>query len=884
LYRLLLRMHPREFRERHAEEMLGFADDAWSDRAAKRGHLARIGVMLRLLFDALRSARSSRTDSRLSTVDYRPAGWSVQSFRQDLAWAWRAVRRRPGFAAVVIATLALGVGANTAVFGVLNAVLLRPLPYEEPERLVRLYQVEQGEADEGGYITLPALMDFRENARTLEVGPLYNYQLQGADLTDGDRPERVRKLEVGADYFRVLRTVPVLGRAFGREEEVANAGVVIVSERIYRDYFSGDPGALGGMLSVDGVRRTVIGVMRGGFEDPLEGPVDVWLPLELRTSGYQEWEWDNYYLSAVGRLRPGATLATAREEIRELARRQGELHEDVANTTAVLVPLQDDVVGRADTMLVILMAAVGLLLLTACVNVGSLFLARGAARAPEMAVRTALGSPRRRLVRQLLAESLILALAGGGVGLVLALIVSDALVALAPAGLLRADFSLLDLRVFAFSLIVALLAGVSFGVAPAFRLVRASLEGIVRESGRGRIASRAEGRARNVLVVAEVSLALVLLIGAGVLIKSFDKLRRVDMNLRAENVITFDVNLPSARYAEPESRTRFHQELQRRLATLSGVKSVGAVSRLPATGFYHGWGTRRALSDSAVDPESPMAAANQRVVEGEYFTALAIPLLRGRVFGTRDRADTPPVAVVSEAFAQALFPGEDPIGRWIHMSGSFRQIIGVVADVPISSHGEVVPMVYHAHAQFAADRNWALSQVVALDGERPSFHDAARRELAAIDPSLVLHMPRPLSDVIGAGVAQERFAMLLLGSFAGIAVLLAAVGIYGVLAYSVSRRRPEIGIRMALGASAFSIERMVVGQGARLAALGITIGIAGAFLLTRALQALVFEVSVNDPWIFGACAAALATIALAASAIPAFAATRVSPTEIIRQE
>ncbi len=886
LYRVLVRMHPREFRERHAEEMVGFAEDAWLDDAAKRGPPGRVGVMLRLLWDALRSALWRRTDLELSTFYVRRAGSvsTVESLGQDCAWAWRAVRRRPGFAAVVIVTLALGVGANTAVFGVLNAVLLTPLPYEEPERLVRLYQVEEDEPDDEGFLTLPALIGFRESSRTLEIAALYNYRSEGADLTDSDRPARVKKLQVGADYFRVLRAAPALGRAFEREEEVSNAGVVIVSERIYRDYFGSDPAALGATLSVDGVRRTVVGVMRRGFVDPLEGLVDVWLPLALRTAGYEEWQWDNFYLSAVGRLRPEATLAGAQSEIRELARRQGELHEDVSKMTAVVVPLHGDVVGRADAMLVILMASVGLLLLIACVNVASLFLARGAARLPELAVRSALGSPRRRLIRQLLAESVILALAGGAVGLMFALIVSDALVALAPAGLLRAGFSLLDARVFTFALGAALLAGVSFGVAPAFRFARVSLEGIVRESGRGRMTSRAEGRTRNALVVAEVSLALVLLIGAGVLIKSFDRLRRVDMNVRAENVLTFEVNLPSSRYSEPESRARFHQELQRRLSASSGVRAVGAVSKLPVTGHYHSWGTRRALSDSVVEAESPMAAANQRVVEGDYFTALSIPVLRGRVFGPQDRADAPRVAVVGQALAHELFPGQDPIGRWIRTTNNYRRIIGVVADVPLTARGEVVGIVYHSHTQFASDRNWALSYVAAIDHVRPEFYDAARRELASIDPALVLYQPRPLADVIGAGVAQERFAMLLLGSFAAIAVLLAAVGIYGVLAYTVSRRRPEIGIRMALGASVGSVERMVVGQGARLAALGIAIGIVGALLLTRALQALVFEVSVNDPWIFVACAAALATIALAASAIPAFAATRVSPTEIMRQE
>jgi predicted permease len=563
-----------------------------------------------------------------------------------------------------------------------------------------------------------------------------------------------------------------------------------------------------------------------------------------------------------------------------LSRRQKELAPNT-DQVGVVVPLKADVVGGARSMLVIVMAAVGLLLLIACVNVASLFLSRGAARATELAVRSALGSPRRRLVRQLLAESLVLAMAGGLAGLVLAWAVSDALVLLAPAGLLPDAYTTLDARVFTFAFAAALLSGVFFGVVPALRFTRPGLESVLREGGRSGAAGRAEGRARSVLVVAEFSLALVLLIGAGVLIASFDRLRNVELNIEPDDVLTFETHLPFARYADAEARARFHVEFERRIARIPGVLAAGATSRLPGTGQYHRWGTRRVIGDG----EGTFLGANQRVVEGDFFAALGIPLLSGRVFGPEDRVDATRAAVVNQSLARALFDDENPLGQRITTAGNELTIIGVVADVPIDARGEVAPKVYHSHTQFAADRNWALTQVVKLRdaASTSSVLASAARELAGIDAELVIYEPRALTDVIGRGVQQERFAMLLLAAFAALAVLLASVGIYGVLAYAVSRRRAEIGIRMALGATTSDVQRMIVGQGIRLAAFGILFGVAGALVLTRGLRSLVFGVSVTDPWIFLTCAAALTFIAVAASALPSFVATRVNPVESFRQ-
>lgn len=911
--RQLLRLQPREFRDRYGQEMIDFAVDAWLDRAAGRSVRLRAAVLLTLSVDAVRSGLSRRLAGSdapglagmkdgaggLAGVETRSEviGWKrrsgMDSWRQDVRWALRSLWRRPGFAAIVVATLALGVGANTAVFGVLNAVLLKPLPYAEPDRLMRLYQTHLDSPGDPGHLTLPAVVHFREHARTLAIGAFYNYRSEGVDLTDGDRPERVRMMRVSADYFRVLRTAPILGRTFTRDEERpddgglraslahAEARLMVMSERIFRRYFGSDPGVIGSTLRVDGEPFTVIGVMESEFADPVEGEVDVWLPLPMAEGAGS---WDNHYLSAYARLVPGATLEAARREIAELSRRQGELSTESSERLGLLVPLKADVVGSADTMLIVLMSAVGLLLLIACVNVASLSLARGAARSNELAIRSALGSPRGRLVRQLLAESLILAIGGGLAGLAVAWLLNGALVGLAPAELLPSSFSAIDARVFAFGLAIALVSGVLFGVAPAYRFTRPGIERVLREGGRSGAARRAEGRARSLLVVAEFSLALVLLIGAGVLMLSFDRLRRVDLNLEPEHVLTFDVHLPWARYSEAGDRLRFHDELHQRIATIAGVRATGATSRLPATGSYHGWGTRRVVGDSVQDVDGPVVGANQRVIQGDYFGALGISLVRGRVFGSQDHVDAPRVAVVNQQFERTLFPDEDPIGRRIRGPDFTAEIVGIVADVPITARGDVASMVYHPHAQFADNRNWALAQLVSLHGERPGFLDTMQRELAAIDPALVLHDPRPLGDVIGRGIAQERFAMLLLTTFAVLALLLAGVGIYGVLAYSVSRRRPEIGIRMALGASAADVQRMVLGQGFRLAAAGIAIGLAGALALTRSLSSLVFDVSVTDPWVFATGAIVLTIVAAAASAVPAFAATRVDPIETFRQE
>ena len=799
----------------------------------------------------------------------------MDSIVRDVKYALRSVAASKKFAAIVIATLALGIGANTAVFGVLNAVVLRPLPYDHPERLVRVYHSAGG--DDNSYMTGLAAVGYRDQSKALDIAILYTYSVEGADLTDRPEPERVRALPVSADYFRVLGVHPVVGQLFSRADERPNQRLAVVSARIWRKYLDGAADAAGRILQINATPYQVMAVLPAGFDDPLESGIDLWVPLNTQPGGPNSF--DNYYLSAIGRLNPGATVAQAKAELATIAAgMQANRPAGAALWSANVVPLQTDTVGSAGPMLWILLGAVGLLLIIACVNVASLFLARGAARETELAVRAALGCSGWRLVRQLLIESVLLSLAGGIAGLLLAKIISGTLLAAAPAAVSSVGSDALERSVLAFSFGVAVLAGIAFGVAPAIQATRPDLEGMLRESGRSSSGGRRQTRARNALVVCQVALALVLLIGAGLLLRSFDRLRSVDLGVRTSNVLTFAVHLPIGRYGDAEHRARFHRDFQTRLAALPGVRAAAAVSRLPVTGTYHSWGAR-----PADPPDARGIQAQQRVVEGPYFKAVGIPLLRGRTFGAEDDAKAPRRVVVSQELVRQLFRSEDPIGKRLRVAGAQPEIIGVVGDVALGPRAAARPYVYHSHSQFAGDRNWALMQVVALDaGVSNSFVAEARRELARIDPSLVMYEPKMLDDVIGAGVAQERFALLLVASFALLALVLAAVGIYGVLSYSVSRRTREMGIRMALGAPAASVRTLIVRDGARLAAVGIVLGCAGGYAATRALRSLLFEVSATEPLVFISAAAVLGLVAMAASWIPARAATKADPLQAVR--
>ena len=796
----------------------------------------------------------------------------------DLQYAVRSIVAAPRFAAVVIITLALGTGTNTAVFSVLNAVVLKPLPYDQPERLVRMYHssgFDNGSLA-GAYLTGPAAVGYRDHSQTLDIAITYTYSVGGADLISGAGPERVRTMPVSGDYFRVLRTHPILGQTFDRADERPNARVAVVSAGIWRKYLDARADAAGQLLTLDGVAYRVVGVLPDDFDDPLESNIDVWTPLNLQAGGPNSF--DNFYLSIVARLKPGVRVEQAEMELAVLAAdMQHDRPQSAARWSARVVPLQIDTVGSARSMLWMLLGAVGLLMVIACVNVASLLLARGAERETDLAVRAALGCSRIRLVRQLLMESVLLSLTGAVAGLLTAPAVTHVLLALAPAAVARVGTGTLERTVLAFTIGVALLAGIGFGVAPAAQVARTNLEGMLRESGRAGVGGRRRTRVRNWLVVCQVALALVLLVGAGLLLRSFERLQSVALGVRPTHVMTFAVNLPTGRYADPERRARFYREFEARLSALPGVRAAAAISRLPATGSFHSWGVRRADT-----PDSPFTPAQQRVIEGSYFEAVGIPLVRGRTFTAEDDVRAPQRVVISQELARQMFPSENPLGKRLRVAGAEAEIIGVVGDVSLGARASPRPYVYHSHSQFAADRNWGLTQVVALDGDRPSLLSDARRELSQIDPALVLYEPRILEDVIDGGVAQEQFALLLVAGFALLALMLAALGIYGVLTYSVSRRTREMGIRMALGAPARAVRSMIVWDGARLAAIGIGVGAVTALAATRSLQSLLFGVSATEPLVFAGAASVLGCVAIVASWIPARRATKADPLQAVR--
>ncbi len=526
-----------------------------------------------------------------------------------------------------------------------------------------------------------------------------------------------------------------------------------------------------------------------------------------------------------------------------------------------------------------LLGAVGLLLTIACVNVAGLVLARGAARGQELAVRAALGCSRWRLARQMVIESVVLSLAGGAVGLVSARLVTRLLLAAAPESVARvAAATGSGGVVFVFGFIAALVAGLAFGLVPALQHARPNLERVLRDAGRGASGGRRQARFRQVLVVCQIALALVLLTGAGLLLRSFQRLSSVDLGLQPANVLTFQVNLPAGRYGEPERRAAFHVAFQDRLAAIPGVRAAGAVSRLPVTGTYHTWNAGRADR-----PQDASVSADQRVVEGRFFDALGIRVLRGRTFTPQDGA-TPRQVVINDRLARTLYPNDDPVGRKLRVAGGEAEIIGVIADVAVGVRSTTPSIVYHLHRQFADNRNWGLTEVVSSDRPTGQLLDDIRRELRAIDPALVLYQPRMLADVIGKGISQERFALLVVAAYALLALTLAAVGIYGVLSYSVSQRQREMGIRLALGAPIGTVRALVVREGGLLAIIGVVVGTGAALLATRAIGTLLFGVTAKDPLTFSLAAVLLFVTALAASWIPARTATRIDPIHALRAE
>jgi predicted permease len=822
--------------------------------------------------------------TRASELVYERRGlpW-LQTTLADVRYAARSLRRNPAFTIVAVLTLALGVGANTAIFSVVNGVVLRALPYAEPERLVT---VSSTIGVRQAMVSGPDFMDWRRQARSIADFAASYGSAHETVLTGSGEPERLTQARVTANAFDLLGMRAVLGRAFATGEDDESAPrVAMLSEALWQRRFGGDSSIVGRSLVFDGFPTTVIGIVPPEMRWPNDA--DVWLTTRFSADDLAEGSRGARWIGVVGRLAPGATLAAARSEMDAIAARLAQLdprhNQDVGTR---VTPLLESVVGEVRKPLWVLLGAVGFVLLIACGNVASLSLGRIAARSAELAVRTALGGSRLRIARQILTESLLLALVGSVVGVLFAVAGIRGLKAIAPVDLPRLDEVRLDATVLAFTLGLTVLAGVLFGVVPAMRGAATGLHDRLRAAGRGSPGAPDGGRSRRLLVVAEVALTVVLLIGAGLLLRSFARLRAVDPGFRAERVSTFAVSLPTTRYGTAERQRVFTSNLLERLGKVPGVNSAAVSFLLPLSGGGFGFTFEVDARASGTGADEPRAQA--RVATPDYFAAMGIPLIRGRIFDERDRFGGPPVVVISRDLAQRYFPGEDPIGRrlqtgWgMHDSRFGGEVVGVVGDVrQLSLERGVTAHIYMSYDQ------WPLNDfdvVVRADAPYAAVASGARAALRELDPDIPMAGMRPLPELVDASLGPRRFQMTLLGAFAVVAVSLAVVGIYGVIAYGVRLRRREIGVRLALGATRRRVVRMVLSDGLRLVMAGVTIGVLLGFGLTQVLSSLLFEVHARDPLTFVVAAAALIGAAVLACVIPARGAAGLDPVETIRSE
>ncbi|HVF43315.1 MAG TPA: ABC transporter permease [Pyrinomonadaceae bacterium] len=819
----------------------------------------------------------------------------METLFQDVRFALRTLWTNRGFALVAVAALALGVGANSAIFSVVNAVVLRPLPYKDPERLVALWVGLNQKGFEELEVSAPEFTDFRTRSSSFER--VAAYSAGGFNMTGAGEPERIQGLNATADLFPALGVAPLKGRAFTEEEDRPGGdGVVVISHSLWRRRFGGDANVIGKSVTLDGQTCTVVGVMPASFHFP-DNDTDIWKPMAFDAEMLGPNNRGSHFLSVVGRLKEGVGVEGASAEVAALARTVGGENATTypRGLTATLRPLQEEVVGESVRRpLFVMLGAVGLVLLIACANVANLLLARAASRRKEVAVRTALGASRARIVRQLLTESLLLSLAGGACGLVLALWGVDLLVALAPAGTPRVEEVGLDARVVGFTFAVSLFTGVVFGLAPALHASKVDLNESLKEGSRGSTEGPKRGRLRGALVVAEFAIALVLLAGAGLLLKSFARVQEESPGFDASNVLTMRVVLPEAKYRGYEEHRAFYSNLFARLRRLPGVEAVGANNLLPFNGSV---GSRTFLIEGRpVPPGQPKPEEQLRFVTPGYFEAMRVPLLRGRDFGERDINGEPRVAVVSRSMAERHWPGEDALGKHIAYSGikqgdkpDWIEIVGVVGDVKhrgldIDSRPEIYVPVNQP--LFASRPVPPLSLYVAMrtKGDPASLAPAARREVLAVDPEQPVANMKTMRQRIDESVAPRRFNMALLGLFACVAVALAAVGIYGVMSYAVARRTHEIGVRVALGAQGRDVLRLVLSQGMWLAVAGVGAGLAIAYGATRVMSSLLYGVSATDTLTFALVSLLLTAAALLACLIPAWRATKVDPMEALRYE
>jgi predicted permease len=816
----------------------------------------------------------------------------VDILLQDIRYAARKLLRSPGFTCVVVGTLALAIGATTAVFSIVNSVLLEPLPIRAPGEVVAI-GVQGRDANTVSMMSAPDYLDYR--ARNHSFSGTAVIDRNNANLSiDGGSPVRLTTLSVGASFFDILGVPLERGRGFiDGEDKLGAPHVVVLSDKVWRNQFAADPKILGRTITIDGAAFTVVGVAPRALTYPMA--VDAWMPLV-----FEDWMVapDNrgaHWLTGIARLRPGVTVDAAKRDMLSIseALRQ-EYPESNATVRAAVVPLEDTIVGGARGTLYTMLGAVGFVLLIACANIANLLLIRASTRESEMALRTALGAGRGRIMRQLITESVLLAVAGAAIGAAIAAWGVDFVVTFAPRGLPRATDIAIDGRPLAFTAGLALFTGVLFGLVPALYAARPELAQMLRDSGRSASARRASGRARASLVVVEVALSVILLVGAGLLIRSYMRLMAIDPGFRPEHVISFNVNVPDLKYPFDRDKNRFADRVVDALRQLPGTQAVAVSLTRPMQ--EAGMRTSFDIEGRPAAPANARLVAAVRPVTADYFSVLGIPLRAGRLFTrAEDGFGPPPVVVVSEAFVQKYFPNESPIGKRITLGLSHDtaevgktsvapkgEIVGVVADVKQNTLRESpYPAVYLPQRTFPLN---AMSFVIRSTAEPSTIAAEIRRRVADVDAELPIYDLETMTDAISGSIAQPRFYTSLLTGFAGLALLLAALGIYGVISYSVAQRGRELGIRIALGATNDRIVRLVVGQGLGLVLAGIVLGVVGSIGLMRLLASLLYEVRPTDLPTFLIVPIALAIVAALASWLPARRAASIDPAIAMRAD
>jgi predicted permease len=820
----------------------------------------------------------------------RKGGIRMESFIQNLRFGARMLLKNPGFAAVVVLTLALGIGANAALFSVVNGVLLNPLPYPQPEQLVTLHQSKPN--FETGAMPYPNFRDLQRENRTFAAMAIS--RPTGFILTGAGEAERISAQHVTADFFTVLGVMPQLGRNFAPGEDQAGAApIVLISAELWQRKFGSAPDALGRSLTLDDRSYTIVGVLPASFNlrVTLFRPADAYVPIGQWNNPALENRGAALALHGIGRLKPGVTIEQSQADLNRVMSGLAVAYPDTnKGNGAKILPLKQRMVGSVGQILWLLLGAVGFVLLIACVNVSNLLLARSTGRTREFAIRAALGAHPWRLLRQLLTESTLLALAGGGLGLAVAAWGTQAALSALPTTLPRADEIGLDGRVLLFTLIISPAAGMLSGLAPALKTSERRLAETLKEGGRGSQGGRAS--AQGVFVAVELALALVLLVGAGLMIRSLNALWNVDPGFRPDNVLTFELNLPaSMRAANPEAIRSALREPSAKLNSMPGVRaaSFSASSRpLQGVNDNYFWLEGQPRPASA----SEMSSAMTYRVEPGYLAAMGIPLKQGRFFTEQDNEQSEPVVVIDEVFARKHFPNADPIGKRVNYARNLAQIIGVVGHVKqwgldADDSASIRAQLYEPFRQMgdnALPRLSSVGVVMRAEGAAPALWDSIRRVVQSQNSENVIFSLQTMNEVIAGSLARRRFSMTLLNAFAVVALLLSSVGLYGVISYLVGQRTHELGVRIALGAQRRDVLRLVLNHGMKLALLGVALGLAGALALTRLLKTLLFGVSATDPLTFGLAALLLVMVVWLACYFPARRATKVDPMIALRHE